>query len=253
MAKSSASRIHEVKVSSSGTGERFRGSSDIPLAPEGVAKARALAKEIAKKGGLDYIYASKMKRTARTAEILSNATGAKIVWTEEFVDWALGGLEGKPVNDETIAIQNEFLLDKPDTKVLGRGPLSTRDGESFNAFRKRGTKYTMDDVIPRAEKEPDVRRAYIVNFRFIKLVKAWIKAGADKDGSIDTDEMVKYLKNNDSPPGSIAKLVVGEGDKPKLQEIDIFDVPKLDGNVFLIRHSTTAWNKPENDTKDDDE
>src|SRR5690348_4052135 len=116
MAKSSASRI-VMANNVGGTRERFRGSSDIPLTAEGVAKARQLAKEIAKKGGLDRIYTSKLKRTSKTAEIIANATGAKVIYTDELCDWSLGKLEGLAVTPENIKIQNNYLLSMPDSKI----------------------------------------------------------------------------------------------------------------------------------------
>ncbi|MDE2102399.1 MAG: histidine phosphatase family protein [Patescibacteria group bacterium] len=252
MAKSSASRIVTANNITGGVRERFRGSSDIPLTATGVAKARRLGQEIAKKGGLDRIYSSKLKRTSKTAEIIANATGAKVILTDELRDWSMGKLEGLAVTPENIEIQNKYLLSIPDSKIPGRGPYSTRDGESFNEFRKRGLRFLMHTIIPNAEKEPNVRTAYIGNFRYIKLIQSWIKAGCKSDGSIDSDDMIRYLKNNDLPPGSVERLEVEDG-KVELDSVDLFDGEKLDGNAFIIRHSTTAWNKPENDDEDEDE
>lgn len=250
MAKSSASRI-VMATNSSGVKERFRGSSDIPLTPKGVEKARQIAKEIAKKGGLDVIYTSKLKRTSKTAEILANATGAKVIHTDELRDWSLGKLEGLEVSPQNIDIQNKYLLSMPDSKIPGRGAYSTRDGESFNEFRKRGIGFLKSTIIPNL-KDAKVRVAYIANFRYIKLIQAWIKAGCKDDGTIDSDDMIRYLKKNDLAPGAVVRVET-DGDKIKTEDVDVFSAPKLAGNSFIIRHSTTAWNKPEGDAKDPDE
>ena len=248
MAKSSAARIRDSRTAKPSVKERFRGSSDLPLTPEGVAAVTALAKEIAEKGGLDVIYTPRLQRNRRTAEILAKYTRAKVIFDDDLVDWRMGGLEGQPVDAKHIAIQNDYILKTPDKAIPGRGPISTKPGESFNTFETRATKKT-DEIIARARDTKGKKIAYVVNFRFIKLAREIARANGSE---IDKENLVKYLKSNDMKPASVERVSV-DGDNLEMASIDVFSVPKLEGDSFLIRHGHTPWNKPDGDTKDDDE
>ncbi len=72
----------------------FRGRADFPLNETGIEQAKALAEEL-KATGIKIIYSSPLSRAFKTAEILAEATGAKVVVEEAFTNINLGPWEGK--------------------------------------------------------------------------------------------------------------------------------------------------------------
>lgn len=222
-------------------GERFRGSSELPLTPEGLMKAHSLAQKIAAKGGLDRIMTSNLGRTIQTAKILSHYTHAPITYVGEGLrDWAYGGLEGQPVTQDNIDFLHHLVAYEPDIKLPGRGPLSTVDGESFNDFRTRVLPF-VQKVLGESRGRPQEKTGLVTHQRVIKLINAWMRNGMQDDHSVDAGEMT--LNTTGRPPGSLERLHVDQFAGPQMSSVDMDNPGHLTGGLYLIRHEATPWNK----------
>ena len=221
-------------------GEKFRGSSELPLTPEGLMKAHTLAMKLANKGGLDRLMASDLGRTVKTASVISHYTHAPLVAvTDKLHPWHLGGLEGQPVNDENTEFLNHLITHEPDLKIPGRGPLSTSDGESFNDFRQRTIPF-LQKMIGESRARPQERTGLVTHYRVRKLLEAWMRNGMPDDGSVDAGEMTLHSAGN--KPGSIERLHVDPFAGPQISSVDLDSHGLLPGGLYFIRHEDTPWN-----------
>jgi broad specificity phosphatase PhoE len=225
-------------------GEKFRGSSELPLTTEGLMKAHQLGMKLAQKGGLDRLMTSSMGRTVTTAKIISHYTHAPVVHIgDELHPWHLGGLEGQDVTPERVDFQNSMIKDHPDFKVPGRGPLSSRDGESFNDFKDRTLPF-LQQMITQSRSRPEEATGLVTHYRVRKLLEAWMRKGMPEDGSIDTNEMTTHTKGG--KPGSLERLVVDPYAGPQMTSVDINSPGRLGGGLYFIRHEDTPWNSKDN-------
>jgi len=209
--------------------ERVRGSSEIPLSPGGREQAIDLAQRNA--GRFNKIYSSSLGRTKDTAAaLMATNPGAQVHVTDELQPWRLGGDEGKNIND-VLPDMKDRIENRPDAPAAkGRGPLSTKDGESFNEFKDRN----IDAVrMALADHEPGDKTALVTHYRNIRATQAWLNAGAKGNNEIDTKTMLE--KGNSEPgdmfymhPGSKTLMPVTHADQP---------------GVYLIRHGHTEWNE----------
>lgn len=209
--------------------ERIRGSSEVPLAPEGREQAISIAQRNA--GRFHKIYASSLGRTKDTAAaLLATNPNARVHVTDELHPWRLGGDEGKPA-DEVMPDMLDRIENRPGEPARkGRGPLSTQDGESFNDFKNR----SIDAVrAAMADHQPGERTALVTHYRNIRATESWLKAGAPTDNTIDTKTM---LQKGDSQPGDMYYIHPGS---KSLMKVDSAEHP----GVYLIRHGATAWNE----------
>ena len=221
-------------------GEKFRGSSEIPLTGEGVDSARNLAIKLSRKGGLDEIHTSSMGRTVHTARILSKYTGAPITYSGDGLHpWHLGGLEGKEITPELLDYQKRLITDTPDEGIPGRGPVSSADGESFNSFKTRTLSH-LKKVLTLSSTHPEARIGVVTHYRVKKLLDSWLRKGADPDGDIDTTEMTQH--NSTESPGSVDHLVVDPYAGPQMFAVDPDSPGRLGGGVYFVRHEKTPWN-----------
>lgn len=221
-------------------GERFRGSSELPLTPEGLMKAHTLGQKLAQKGGLDRILTSSLGRTIQTAKIISHYTHAPITYIGDGLrDWAYGALEGQPVTQDNVDLLNHLVTEEPDLKLPGRGPLSTVDGESFNDFRKRVIPF-VQKVLGESRARPQERTGLVTHQRVIKLINAWMRNGMQDDHSVDAGEM--SLQTQGRSPGSLERLHVDQFAGPQMSGVDLDHHGLLQGGLYLIRHEATPWN-----------
>lgn len=72
---------------------RFQGTCDIPLNDVGIAQAQAAAARLTSLS-VQRIYHSTLMRAAKTAEIISQATGASCIPTPGFNELSLGAFQG---------------------------------------------------------------------------------------------------------------------------------------------------------------
>lgn len=225
------------------TGERFRGSSEIPLTAQGISDAHDVGVGLASRGGLDEIHTSNLGRAIHTARIISHYTHAPIVdQTDGFHPWHVGRLEGQPITPQSIDLLQSLVRDYPDSKVTGRGPLSTADGESFNSFKTR-TLGALQSIIQRSAIYSDKKIAVVTHYRVKKLLDAWMRGGMDPDGGIDTDEMLS--KADGIKTAGVDRLSVDPYAGPEMSAVDLKNPSPLMGGVYLIRHGSTDWNSPQ--------
>lgn len=223
--------------------ERFRGSSELPLTDAGVRGAADLGMQIAKKGGLDELMASSLGRTVHTAKIISHYTHAPITHVgDELHPWHLGALEGHEVTDEKNDYVHHLITQEPDTPLPGRGPISTRDGESFNDFKNRSLPF-LTNLVHQVALHPDKKIGLVTHYRVRKLLGAWMKNGAQDDLSINSEDMANH--DQSAAPGSIERLHVDPYAGPQMTAIDLKSPTPLRGGLYFIRHEATPWNKPD--------
>ena len=223
------------------TGERFRGSSEIPLTPEGVEKAHTLAEKLSKFGPFDEIWASDLGRTTRTAQIIARATHSRPPkLTKDLHPWHIGQFEGRPVTKEAVAHLNHLAHDEPDKKIPGRGPKSTADGESFNSFVQRAGGFFYKQA-SRLKDNPDLRIFLETHYRDLLLFQALVDEGMPKDFKHEAGKLFEQKKGNgDTPPGTVLRFH-WDGGKFECEE---FEFDEREGGLYVGRHETTAWNKP---------
>jgi len=197
-------------------GEKFRGSSDIPLDEKGLQKGYDLAQQLARKGGLDRLLVSDLTRTRQTAAIINKYTRAPIVHSgPELHPWHLGELEGQPVTQDAVDFINHLVTKEPDFKIPGAGPLSIAQGESFNDFKNRALPF-IDQALREHISQPQERTGLVTHYRVKKLVDSWVRAGAEADYKIDPGEM---LQKGDAP-GTITRLHYDPRVGVQLSEVD---------------------------------
>ena len=224
--------------------ERFRGSSDVPLTDEGLQKAHELGQNLAARGGIDRIMTSDLGRTRQTAQVISHYTRAPVVHSgSELHPWHLGALEGQEVTPERVDLMNSLIRHYPDFQIPGRGPESTGDGESFNQFRDRGTRF-FDQALRDHIANPSERTLLVTHFRNKKLMEAWIRAGAKPSGKVDTEEMTQ----DGGSPGSMMRVFHDPRIGYQINDVDEKSNQRLPGGVYICRHEKTAWNRQDNPT-----
>lgn len=74
--------------------DRHEGRADFELTELGCRQARYAAKWIKEHYEIDIILSSPLKRAAKTAEFISEATGADIIFNDELMEWNNGLLAG---------------------------------------------------------------------------------------------------------------------------------------------------------------
>jgi broad specificity phosphatase PhoE len=129
------------------------------------------------------------------------------------------------------------IENRPDAPAAkGRGPLSTKDGESFNQFKNRALDATRAAL---ADHEPGEKTAVVTHYRNIRAIQAWLNAGAKANNDIDVNTM---KAKGDSEPGDMFYMHPGG---KALLKVDKADQP----GVYLIRHGATAWNEGTDEPK----
>lgn len=218
-----------------------RGSSDIPLTPEGKKQVEHVGQLYARRHGPDGIMMSDLTRSIQTGHAISQATGAPILDTSpDLQPWHLGGLEGRRVKEvlpEMIRLQSSA----PDEVPQGMGPYSTQPGESYNQYKHRFLNY-MQGVMAAHDKSPHSRLVVVNHYRGIKTMQAWLKAGMPQDLSVDIPELLRH----DGEPGDAHRLYRDPAENGKWKFDDKFKLDKDSGplppGVYINRHGKTAWN-----------
>lgn len=218
--------------------DRVRGSSQVPLSPLGKIQVDELGRRIAAKGGVHSIISSDMHRTVDTAKAIQRHNpDAKITEiTPDLNAWRMGGDEGKPTSEVLPRMLHRIELHPDEGPAPGKGPLSTKPGESFNQFRLRSlgkTKQFLDD-----NKGPGVKELATTHYRNIRLLESWIKNGSPDDLSIDTNEM---LKKGDSAPADLFH-VTHDGKQYRIDKVDLTNNEPLKDGKYFARHGLTEWN-----------
>lgn len=225
--------------------ERFRGTSEVPILPQGLEKAHQLGMNLARRGGFDRLMTSDLGRTQQTAGIISKYTHAPITYKGDGLHpWHLGMMEGQEVTPERIELMNHLIKDQPDVPFPGRSPNSMYDGESFNTFKNRTLNF-LKEVIAQHRARPDERTGLVTHGRVLTLLDSWMRKGMDPDGEIDTDHMTMPPEE----PGHIKRFSVDPYVGPMMSSVDDKrgDTPLL-GGIYVIRHEKTKWNSDRSNT-----
>jgi probable phosphoglycerate mutase len=108
-----------------------RGGVDAPLAPLGEAQARAMAHEVAARGGIDRIVSSPLLRTRQTAQLVAEVIGLDVEIEDGFAECGFGEWDGHTFAEvrERWPVELEEWLVSTDVAPPG--------GESFAACRNR--------------------------------------------------------------------------------------------------------------------
>lgn len=110
---------------------RYQGHVNIELSPEGIAQAKELQKRLAS-SKIDAIYSSDSSRAFRTAEIIAEPHGLKVIPTLGLKEINFGVWEG--------LTYDEILRDYPEElKIWQESPqdLRIKNGETFTFIRDR--------------------------------------------------------------------------------------------------------------------
>lgn len=155
---------------------KTRGSLDVPLNKEGIQQAQKAGKSIAKEGGIDVLYTSPIERIHKTAEHAAASLGIKpkdIKREKGLNSLDYGDLEGK----------DSALTDKVVVDFIKHHPLEKigNTGESFQNFKKR----FLDTFLRIVAENKGKRILIVASSSGDRLLRAWLKAGAKTDYSID--------------------------------------------------------------------
>jgi broad specificity phosphatase PhoE/ribonuclease HI len=112
--------------------KRFSGSStDLPLAPQGVSQAEALAAEVMARGGADVLVTSPVRRARETAQIVGAVLGLEPELDAGFVEAEFGEWDGYTFAEVRSRWPKELDAWLASTDVAPPG------GESFSEVRDR--------------------------------------------------------------------------------------------------------------------
>jgi broad specificity phosphatase PhoE len=89
--------------------DRFAGSTDVPLSPEGLRQAGSLAKRL-RGQEIVAIYASPMQRTLETAGILATPHGLQPIAEPAFREIDYGHWEGRTRSEVETTFQDEYAI-----------------------------------------------------------------------------------------------------------------------------------------------
>jgi probable phosphoglycerate mutase len=110
---------------------RFAGRGDAPLTATGRRQARAAAKRLAARGGIDMVVTSPLQRARHTAELVAEATGAPLSVDEDLVETDFGDWEGLTFAEASARWPDE-------TKAwLASADVAPPGGESITAVARR--------------------------------------------------------------------------------------------------------------------
>jgi probable phosphoglycerate mutase len=104
---------------------RFAGRGDIPLTETGLAQAAAVADRLARRGGVDVIVTSPLRRASQTAAKVAGATGVRVEVDDDLAETDFGSWEGLTFAEVMASAPDELTAWMADADVAPPG------GESF--------------------------------------------------------------------------------------------------------------------------
>ncbi len=217
------------KADGNESAEVFRGSSAINLSRQGYKEAHDAARHTA--ASFTSIHSSPLKRARDTAYIVArkNPQAGHIKVTPALEPWFLGQHEGQPVTKARLDDIHDRVRNRPDEAVPGRGPKSTGDGESFNAFLRPLLQHVLAQLTSHKEGDKPLN---VTHYRDIQAIKAWLAAGHPSDLNIDKDVMVAKGSQH---PGGLYRL---DPATMKLHPAESATSP----GIYFLRHGATEWN-----------
>lgn len=228
-----------------------RGSSNIPLTPQGKADLCQDGCELARLGAtgakVSKITTSDLQRTRDSGAILQRCLGecTPLEHNANLDPWYQGWIEGMHVDPAILKEMQRLQVDAPNDTPPGRGPLSTHPGESFNNYKQRFLR-TMLPIMERFKESMmfnPIREVVVNHYRGIKVMESWIAKGTPADFTLDNAELLRH----DGAPGDIHRLYITPEGKWKIEMYDACAAaPPLPPGIYIIRHGLTPWNKESN-------
>ena len=207
----------------------IRGSSNIPLSEQGRAEAAELARKTA--GKFDKIYTSPLDRASETARAIAEANpqaGAPVE-TEKLTPWYLGQHEGQPTTAALDQV-NKLVTDYPEAAPGGKGPASTKPGQSFDSFKDDFLGHVQQQI---EDYKPGEKILNVTHYRDTRALEAWVAKGMPGDRSLDTGVMTS---KGEVEPGDLLRL---DPATRKLERAQDADAP----GIYFARHGATEWNE----------
>ena len=221
-------------------GALVRGSADgTSLTAQGRAEAKRLGEALARRGGLTCLYLSTALRARQTANALVEACPSTELETPaaDLLSWRLGGLEGAPVTEaqpKIIALAKYLPSQAPN----GRSDITGLLGESFDDFRGRALAYLRQQFLE-ADRNRRLKLGIVSHHRVLKLLDAWLAAGANPLGKVDADRFGTTAEIG--KPGAV--FCVELGPRMRLAPFDVYGSrAALQPGVYFIRHCQTDMN-----------
>jgi broad specificity phosphatase PhoE len=225
-----------------------RGSSTrAPLSSVGKKEVQDVAAKLANKGGLDELQTSPALRTQQTADAIvdNNPTPLPVSENPNLESWAQGNLEGQPLVAVKKQIQ-DLIRNQPGRMIPGQGQMSSRAGESFDAYRMRALP-AVRGLMQELANDPTKKIGVPDHSSVTKLAKAWVANGTPDDFSIKPSAM----DAEPAKPGSVSRLFPDQDGNWELKDVDLNSSDPLPPGIFFIRHGATPWNKETYQKQDD--
>ena len=214
-----------------GMAERFRGSIDLPLAPDGLAQARVTARRLADQP-LTAVYSSPLRRAHSTAEILARPHGLPVQVLPGLRTMSFGRWAGRRHAD--------VARDWPDLYAAWRrDPLGIEvpGGESVAGLQERALAAVRDVVARHAPGETLLLVTHQAVTRLLACGLLELPNAAYWQIQQDLCNLTSYLYNPRSGRFSVEYL----NDTCHLDPA----LPPHRGpglRLLLVRHGQTAWN-----------
>lgn len=204
--------------------ERIRGTSDIPMTPEGALEVKESSKLLSSLGGVELIFHSSLGRCVETAQILHKFNkSATLIEDNRLLPWDQGKLQGMP-KDEFSRAKISFYINQPSKKIPG--------GQSLDDWRMQFFP-AISGIIFGASKRYKV--AVVSHGSTVSFIYSWLIAGAPSTYLLCRPEIHHIL-----PPGDIG--YVDPLDPSTIERINRYTKSVLQTGSFLVRHGKTAWN-----------
>ncbi len=110
---------------------RFAGRGDIPLTDLGLEQAAAVAARLARRGGIDVVLTSPLRRAQHTAQAVADAAGVRLAVADGLAETDFGSWEGMTFAEVMARWPEEIAAWMGDADVAPPG------GESFAAVAVR--------------------------------------------------------------------------------------------------------------------
>jgi broad specificity phosphatase PhoE len=214
-----------------GSGQRFRGIVDLPLAEKGLAQARVTSRRLAR-SRLDAVYASPLQRAAATAQILAEPHGLAVqtvpgLGSMDYGDWA--GLLRADVARRWPDLFRRWRTDPFSVQIPG--------GESSVDLRDRAVGAVREILAAHSDGETIV----IVSHQVVTktLVCTLMELPDPAYWHVRQDLCNLTCFDYDAANGDF--VLVGLNDACHLEPA----LPRISGGgtrLIVVRHGQTAWN-----------
>lgn len=214
-----------------GSGRRFRGIVDLPLAADGVAQAQATARRL-EGWPLAAIYSSPLERSMHTAQLIAEGHGISPqplpgLGSMDYGDWA--GQLTSEVARRWPEIYRAWRSDPFTVQVPG--------GESAQELRKRAVA-AVHDILSRHN---DGETIALVSHQVVTKSLVCSLLGLPGPSFWRIGQDLCNLTCLEADPASGEFLLAGLNDTCHLDPA-LPSVPKGGSRILLLRHGQTAWN-----------